>query len=146
MRQPRLYIDKATARLSMTLNVLCVATCDLHERDHNSSDFKFLCLEPANKGDAGAVSRVEGWFTVRSIYYSLAIKLQTSLGERSYKAEGQDALLWIAGGRIEADTVNGKRFEQITIFVDKTVSCPRDISPRIYRGIRMVIRGRISEI
>lgn len=136
----------------MTINVLCTVICDLRERDHNSSDFEFISLEPVNKGTGGTVSQVEGRFRIEGAWYWLDLTLQTSLGERKYKvnaptsANGQSAFLWIAGGRIEADTINGRLGDTINIYTDRTVRCPLGVSPRVFSGIRLTLRGQIREV
>lgn len=137
---------------AMSFHCYCTVTCDLLEDRPNSSDFTFASLDPVNRGDGVEITGVEGGFRVCNGSYLLDLTLQTSLGQRKYKADGKDedakgrgALLWVGGCRIDADPVNNKGGGTLKIMVSKTVRCPSDISPRVYSGIRMTIMGRISE-
>jgi hypothetical protein len=136
----------------MSFSCYCIATCDLREDRPNSSDFDLLSTDLVNRGSGGEIVRVEGRFRVASGYYQLDLTLQTSLGERKYKADSSmadpdqtGALLWVRGGRIEAISINDTSRASLKIMVDKTVRCPRELTLRVYNGIRLTIMGRISE-
>lgn len=136
----------------MSFNCYCIATCDLLEDRPNSGDFRFLSIDLVNRGSGGEILKAEARFRFGNGSYLLDLTLQTTLGERKYKADGsvadpdrRGALLWVGGSRIEADPVNSKGGSTLKIMVDKTVRSPRELTLRVYSGIRMTMVGRISE-